>query len=59
MANVPAFFQHSSQKLVSFFHVTNIKLYSHKTNKLQNINTVGRRERNISVKKGEIYYLKT
>ena len=46
----------NSQSLVSF--VTNIKTYSHKTNKLSNIYTKGRGARNISIRKWKINNVK-
>ena len=38
--------------------VINIRTHSSKTNKLRNINTIGRGARNIYIKKWEIYYFK-
>ena len=41
-----------------FLIILNIRTDSSKTNKLRNIYTIGRRVRNISIKKWEIYYFK-
>ena len=43
-----------SIRLVSVADFTNIRTYSRKTNKLQNIYTIGRGAKNISIKKREI-----
>ena len=40
-------------KLVSVVEVTNIRTYSSKTNKLRNVNTIGRGVRNIPITKRE------
>ena len=43
-----------SKRLVSVADFTNIRTYSRKTNKLQNIYTIGKGAKNISIKKREI-----
>ena len=44
--------------MVYIVEVTNIRTYSHKTNKLQNVYTIGNGARNTSIKKWEINYFK-
>ena len=46
------------KKLVSFVEVTNIRTLLRKMNKLRNIYTIGRRARNITIKKWENNYFK-
>ena len=43
-----------SKRLVSVADFTNIRTYSRNTNKLQNIYTIGKGAKNISIKKREI-----
>ena len=42
-------------KYVSVVEVINIRTHSSKTNKLRNVYTIGRRARNISIRKEEMY----
>ena len=46
------------EKLVSVVEDTNIRKYSHKMNKLQNIYTIGRGAKNIAINKWVINYFK-
>ena len=50
-------FNNLAVKIGSVVKVSSIRTYFRKTNKLQNINTIGKGARNISIKKWEINYM--